>query len=242
MTGGGKAFAMRVPVDSLLSRSDVEAVADAHIRAELLKRIEGLKEKSFEWKQALDHAALPGTKGGIMANGLRRVRMHIEKTDGTMIGFVQPAARGKEDAEPYKYYELRGNYCAEIYCPDKGKKAGKWQCEVISNYHAHQKNFMPQWRKEHPTARLVMRLQINDMVAYDESGETVICKVKKITKMKSGGSIFLRPHTIAKEDADKLSWGASANQLQLNHARKIGVDILGRVSDPARAKKAEQAA
>ncbi|HRC25809.1 MAG TPA: type II CRISPR RNA-guided endonuclease Cas9 [Alphaproteobacteria bacterium] len=238
MTGGGKAFAMRVPVDSLLSRGDVEAVADAHIRAELLKRVDGLKEKSLEWKQALDRAALRKEGGGIMENGLRRVRMHIEKTDGTMIGFVQPAARGKEGAEPYKYYELRGNYCAEIYCPDKGKKAGKWQCEVISNYHAHQKDFVPNWRKEHPTARLVMRLQINDMVAYEENGETVYRRVRKLNKPDK--PVFVDPLR-AKLDNNE-GWAASPKLLQGKNARKIGVDILGRVCDPARAKKAEQAA
>lgn len=235
---GKKGFAMRVAVDSLLTRGDMEAVADAHIRAAFLKRVEGLTEKSIEWKQALSRAAARKVDGGIMENGLRRVRMHIEKTDGTMIGFLQPYEKRKEGAEPYKYYELRGNYCAEIFCPDKGKKAGKWQCEIISNYHAHQKDFIPQWRREHPTAKLVMRLQINDMVAYEENGETVYRRVRKLNKPDK--PVFVDP--LRAKLGNNEGWAASAKMLQAKNARKIGVDILGRVADPARPKKAEQAA
>ena len=63
---------------------------------------------------------------------------------------------------------------------------------------------------------MIMKLHINDMVAYDilneETGlvERVIARVKKMTK----GLVFLRGHLIAKEEGDKLSWGASANQMQ----------------------------
>ena len=44
--------------------------------------------------------------------------------------------------------------------------------------------------------------------------------------------IFLRKHTIAKEDGNKLSWEARPNGLMKANARKIKVDILGRVFDP----------
>lgn len=81
--------------------------------------------------------------GGIMKNGIRRIRLHVEKTSGTMVGIVQPPDKGRDGAQPFKFYDLRGNYCAEIYCTDKGKKAGQWQCEIIANYHAHQKTFIP---------------------------------------------------------------------------------------------------
>jgi CRISPR-associated endonuclease Csn1 len=232
-------FATRVSVESLLSTADIETVIDAEIRRKLLAAVEGLKTGGKEWKQALERAAAPG---GIMKSGIRRIRVHVKKTPGTMVGIVQPHERGRDGAQPFKFYELRGNYSAEIFCSGKGKKAGEWQCEVISNYHAHQKDFIPNWRKEDPTARLIMRLQKNDMVAYESEGTDVICKVKKTGRRKSGGTIFLRPHTIAIEDANTLTWEASAYQLQLKNARKLSVDIMGRVKDPAHMKKPAAAA
>jgi len=230
---GTVVVAERVSLESLEKLSSIEEVADPVIRANLLKAVEGLKEKSADWKQAL--------AGYSQKTGTKRVRIHFEKTEDVMIPVNQPEDRGPEKTrgKPYKYYALGGNYCVEIYCPDKGKKAGQWQCEIISNYHAHQKGFIPNWKKERDnvTAKLIMRLHINDMVAYEEDGELKICRVKKMTS----GMIYLRPHIIAKEEADKLSWAASAKQLQLKNARKIAVDTLGRVKDPQAKKQAKAA-
>ncbi len=213
-------LAVRVPVESLESVKHIGEVADPVIKASLLASVNGLKEESKEWKQAL--AAFTEQ------TGTRRVRVHFETGRDKLVGMSSP----KHEKNPYKFYETGGNYCAEIFCPSKGKQAGKWQCEVISNYDAHQKNFTPKWRKEHPTAKLVMRLQINDMVAYELNGASIICRVKKITKKENSGRIFLRPHLIAKEEADELSWGAFPSGLQEAEARKVSVDITGRVKDP----------
>ena len=72
-----------------------------------------------------------------------------------------------------------------------------------------------------------MRLQINDMVAYEEDGETRICRVKKMTS----GVVYYRDHRIAKEEADKLSRKLSPKQMQEFNLRKISVDITGRIKD-----------
>jgi CRISPR-associated endonuclease Csn1 len=229
------AFVRRAFVESLSSTAEIERVVDDEIRKKLLAVVEGLKAGGKEWKQALHRAAAPD---GIMKNGIRRVRMLYNKANDTMVGIVQPHEKVRDGSQPFKFYQLQGNYCAEIYCSDKGKKAGQWQCEVISNYHAHQIDFVPLWRKEDPTARLIMRLQKNDMVAYENEGTNVICKVKILAKEKSGGHVFVRPHNIAMEEAkNMLTWKASAYQLQLKNARKLSVDIMGRVKDPVHMKK-----
>ena len=82
-----------------------------------------------------------------------------------------------------------------------------------------------------------MRLHTDDIVLYEKDGSEVIARVKKLTKLQNGGAIYLRPHTIAREKLSKLSWDASAAQLQLRTARKISVDIMGRVKDPVGMKK-----
>jgi len=233
------AFVTRTFVESLSSTTEIERVVDDKIRQKLLAAVEGLKAGGKEWKQALQRAAAPG---GIMKNGIRRVRLRYNFKNDTIVGVVQPDDKGMDDGQPFKYYALQGNYCAEIFCTDKGKKAGQWQCEVISNYHAHQKQFIPRWRKDNPTAKLIMRLQQNDMVAYQDDGADVICKVKSLSKQKYGGIIFLRQHTIADEELNSLTWQASANLLQLKNARKLSVDIIGRVKAPVPKKKPADAA
>jgi CRISPR-associated endonuclease Csn1 len=229
---GTVVVATRSPLDSFAKLKQLGDIADPVIRNALVKKLESIKEGSAEWKAAL----LKFTE----ETGTRRVRVHIEKTRDVIVPVTQPKDRGPEETrgQEYKFYALGGNYCAEIFCPDKGKNAGKWQCEIIPNYYAHQKDFIQQWRKDNPTARLVMRLQIDDMVAYEEDKITQICRVKKMTS----GMIYLRPHLIAKEQADKESWAASAAQLQIKNARKISVDILGRVKDPVKMKKKLEAA
>jgi CRISPR-associated endonuclease Csn1 len=223
---GALVVATRKPVDSFTKLKQLEDIADPAIREDMKEALDGVKEGSAEWKSALAEFA--------ETHGMRRVRVHIEKSANVMIDVKQPKDRGphKTRGKAYKFYALGGNDHADIWCTDKGKDAGKWQCEVISNYHAHKKDFMPDWRRNNPTARLVMRLHINDMVAYEENGITKINKVKKMT----GGLVYLRDHSIAVESADKLSWAASAGLLQNKNARKISVDILGRVKDPMYAK------
>lgn len=224
---GSVIVATRVAVESLEAQKHIDEVADPVIRQDLKNILEGVKEKSTEWKSALSAYS--------QKSGTRRVRIHIEKTQDSMVGIKQPIDRGPEDTKgkPYKFYELRGNYCAEIFCPDKGKQAGQWQCEIIPNYYAHQKDFIPDWRRNNPTAKLVIRLQIDDMVAYEENGNKYICRVKKMTS----GLVYFRSHQIAKEEADKLSRKMSARQMQKFNVRKISVDIIGRVRDPKKLKQ-----
>ncbi len=197
------------------------------IRKSLLDKMNGILEGSSQWKEALSEFS--------KEMNIRHIRIHIEKTQDVMINIQQPINKGPQHTrgKTYKFYALGGNDRAEIWRPTKGKDTMKWQCEVISNYHAHQKNFVPNWRRENPTAKLIMRLYINDMVAYEENGVTKICRVKKINQ---NGKIYLRPHQIAVEQTDKLSWAASANQLQQKKSRKISVDITGNIKDPMRIK------
>jgi CRISPR-associated endonuclease Csn1 len=215
---GAGVYVTRMFLSQMLAKSDVECIADAKIKERLLEKLAGKEEKSEGWKKALQEFSDEWN--------IRRLRIHIEKTNDAMVGIRK---KGKPDSEPYKYYAMGGNYCAEIFCPSKGKNAGKWDIEIIPDYYAHQKNFVQQWRKDHPTAKLMMRLQIDDMVAYEDDGKTIYTRVKK---MSQPGRIYLRPHNVAKEQADKLSWGAFASGLQEKKARKISVDILGYIKDP----------
>ena len=158
--------------------------------------------------------------------GVHKVRTYRERGKDVVLAFKD------KNGKPYRYAIYGGNAYAEIYCPDRGKNAGKWQIEIIPNYCAHQKGFVPQWRHTNAHAKLIMRLHIDDMVAYEKDGKTVIARVKKM----SGKLVYFRENKIAKEDGNKLSWAASAEQLRLHNGRKITVTIDGRVIDPKRPK------
>lgn len=224
--------ATRTPLTSLKKIKNIEEIGNPAIRENLKKRLSGLKEDGPEWKAELVKYS--------EETGTRRVRVHIEKTEDVLIGIKQQTDRGPEETKgkTYKFYALGGNYCAEIYCPNKGKNVGQWACEIISNYHAHQKNFTPQWRKENPTAKLIMRLQIDDMVAYEEGGETVI---KRVRKLNNPDKVVFVDHLRAKLDPNE-GWAASAKQMQLKNVRKISVDITGSVNDPKKKNNKTQEA
>lgn len=67
----------------------------------------------------------------------------------------------------YKGYKGDGNAYLEIYADPNDKK---WKGEIVSRYHANQKNFIPEWRKKYPTEKLVMRLRINDVFSTKQNG------------------------------------------------------------------------
>jgi CRISPR-associated endonuclease Csn1 len=214
--------AERVPIGSFEKFDSLDEIAHPVIREELKQRLKDLAPKSVEWKAALAEYS--------KQTGVRRLRIHYEKQEESLVGIKQPLDRGPVETrgQVYKYYAMGSNYCADIYCPDKGKKAGKWHCEIIPTFYAHQKNFIPQWRKENPTAKLIMRLQIDDMVAYEEDDKTMIVRVRKLN---APDKVVFVDHLKAKLGVNE-GWAASANQMQLKNLRKISVDIMGRVRDP----------
>ncbi|PCI96598.1 MAG: type II CRISPR RNA-guided endonuclease Cas9 [Alphaproteobacteria bacterium] len=214
---GTSSYVVRKAVNAMTKRADVEAIRDDRIRCYLLKAVEGVKDKSKDFETALQTAAQN------WSTPIYRVRTLVQKSDAVMIGI-----KDKKTKQPYKYYQGGGNAYTEIYEILHGKYAGKWKAETINQYDVHTPSRGRKWKMEHPTAKLVMTLHNNDMVAYDDNGETIIARVKKM----SGGRVYLRDHRIANEDADKLSWAASANGLKERKARKISVDILGYIRDP----------
>jgi CRISPR-associated endonuclease Csn1 len=188
---------------SSLGEKDIKNVVD-----------DGLKKQLVAHYQK--HSTLKNFK---QAN---RAKILVSKSTDVMIPLKDKTGK------PYKYVQGGNNYCTEIYCILEGTNKGKWKSETIKAFDIHQKSFISKWRRKgEPRAKLVMRLHNNDMVAYDEDGERKICKVKKMYN----GFICLRSHLISKEEGDKLSWVASAPQLQKRNARKISVNMLGKVTD-----------
>ncbi len=211
------------------TRKNIEKIIDPLIRKKLLDLTEN--------KSVGDIAEILKTYSE--NNNIYRVKTFDKVSRHTIRGIKD------KDGEIYKYVKTGGNYCAEIYCPERRNCDGKcigcklqnkgvWKCEIISNFDVHKKDFTPKWKKDHPTAKLMMRLFINDIVAYKDGEKTKICRVKK---MDQTGKVCLRDHRISQEDADKDSWTASSRQLHQKMARRLAVDCIGNVKDPYRVVK-----
>lgn len=206
----------RIPVSEIKKASDLDCLIDQKGTANPLRvLLEGASESEQEQIIASYFAR----------RGTHKVRTYRERNKDVILPFKD------KDGKPYRYAVYGSNAYAEIYCPDRGKNAGKWQVEIIPNYCAHQKGFIPKWRHTDAHAKLIMRLYRNDMVAYEKEGKTVIARVKK---MGGNGVIVFRNHLIAKEEGDRLSWQAVVSGMQSANLRKIYVDVLGRVIDPKR--------
>lgn len=210
----------RLPVSEFKTITDLDCIIDQSGTANPIRALLEGKEKS-------EHEAV--IQKYFADRGTHKVRTYRERSKEVVVPFTD------KNGKPYRYAIYGGNAYAEIYCPDRGKNAGKWQIEIIPNYCAHQKGFVPQWRHTDAHAKLIMRLHIDDMVAYEKDGKTVIARVKKM----SGSRVYIRENKIAKEEADKLSWGAFPSGMQASNMRKITVTIDGRVIDPKRPKADE---
>lgn len=219
--GGMLRLHVRKPLISLKEK-DIADIVDNHLRRKLAEAIGVPGQGKYEYKIALF----------AKEHNVHRVRVFVDKGEKN----IKPI-RNKA-GEPYRYVATGSNHHIDIYCPVKDKpdmkiKAGQWCAEVISEFDANQKNFIPQWKKDHPAAKLVLRLHKNDMVAYDEQdGKRIICRVQKMSNKATGVKICLKPHADASTDD---GWEASIQQMQKRNARKIAVTIAGKVLDPKKA-------
>ena len=210
---------VRVPILSLREK-DIADIRDPLLRNKLQETV----NKRKETEKVEDIIAQFARE-----HNIRRIRILVEKSKKAM-----KAIKDKQ-GKPYRYVATGGNHHIDIFCPIKDKKelkikAGKWYAETVSTFDANQKNFAPQWKKDHPTAKLVMRLHINDMVAYEENGKREIYRVQKLDGYFDAP--FVIPHL---DSTDKQSRKVSAKQLQEKNARKIAVTPAGKVLDPGKA-------
>lgn len=220
-------YATRKPlsVDNFASQKHIGEIASPNIReavGDIFARYADIKGKL---KSAYKKDYFDALESYKSSNNIKKVRIHLHKDN--LIPIHDRAGKA------YRHVIGGNNFCAEIWVNDKGKKAGKWQCEVIRNFDINQKGFMPRWRTENPTAMKVMRLQINDMVAIDRNGKRVICRVQK---MAMSGQIILRYHNDSTTEK-KTEISVAGSSLQKQNARKIFVSPTGKIYDPGHAKR-----
>ena len=214
----------RSALKGVTKKEELKGVRDATLRTALNTLWDdvaqaGGKHGDFAKRAEEDGVALGGRKIKV-----RRVRMTEE------LNVVR--IKDRKTGTPYKAYKPDGNAFAEIY----QLPSGRWTAIVVQRFDANQPDFDPAKFRPHPAAKKIMRLHIDDMVALEDGGRRRILRVVKM----SGQTITMADHleggALKARDADKNDIfkyvNKSAGSLKDAGFRKVGVDEIGRLTDP----------
>ena len=226
---GSSEVVVRKELDKL-KRVDLEpdrrkGVRDLTLRVALLELWDKVAGEVEEKKIKAEFASQAAS--GVMVNGhiqeVRRVRVLEEHQN------IVPVRKNPKDEteKPYKAYLPDNNEFADIW----QMSDGSWQTVVVPTFDANQPDSKGKYKGQpDPTAKRIMRLQIDDMGAMGEGVERRIVRVRKM----SGTLIWLDDHNEANVAArvgkkDMKSNPVSARQLQKEGFRKVHVNEIGRV-------------
>ncbi|MCY4392686.1 MAG: type II CRISPR RNA-guided endonuclease Cas9 [Chloroflexi bacterium] len=213
------------PLDALNPKK-LATVRDLALRSrlcELWERVaaEGSGESAtVAWRRFTDRAS--------EELRVRRVRVLVRLGENGL-AFIRD-----RNGRVYKAYKTDGNAYMDIWLLPKGRKTTG---ETVSRFNAHQPDFRSPIKAEHPTARKLMRLQINDMIAVGEGDERRLLRVQflsgqKITAVDHNEGGDLRARVRASDDAESyVPLRVSASRVIQAGLRKVSVDVLGRVQD-----------
>lgn len=210
----------RKPLSAFKKPADLDTIRDEYLKQKLKDWTAGREGAAFE--QAMRSFGHP-ERGPRSYPGLRRIRV-VEPLSVIPIRDRQGRA--------YKAYKGDSNHRFDVW----ELKTGKWKDEVVSMFEAHQPGWSSPIRADNPTARKVLSLQQNDVLAIERDGERELMRVVKF----SAGTLVLAPPqeagSLKARDADKddpfrYVYG-SPSSLQRWKARQIRIDELGRINDP----------
>ena len=148
---------------------------------------------------------------------VRRVRI-LTRLGEDSLAFIRD-----ETGRAYKAYKTDGNAYMDVWLLPNGRTKG----ETVSRFDAHQMGFHSRVKVEHPTARKLMRLHVDDMIAVGEGSDRRILRVQAL----SGQKVTAVDHQAAGKAKELPPYRKSAGQMLQVGLRKISVDVLGRVQD-----------
>ena len=198
-----------------MNPSDLERVRDRALRVRLRSLWERVQtqhpseSEPQQWQRFVEHIR--------KKLGIRRLRLLTNMKESSL-AFVSDPSRGT-----YKAYKTDGNAYMDIWLLPNSKTKG----ETVSRFHAHDRTYSSEIKRCYPTARKIMRLHRDDMMAVGTGDGRQIYRVLKL----SGQSVFLVEHQQGGPAKAMTTWSKSAAKLQADGFRKISVDILGRVRD-----------
>ncbi len=219
----------RKPISDFTSRSALDKVRDDALRDALIELWGRVKAEGGKPADFTERAATEGVKLGNSRQRVRRVRVNGNRPERLI-----PIKN--EKGEVYKGYKPDGNEFADVW----RMWDESWKIVAVPTFYANQpdfdvERFRPKYRgRPDPTAKRLMRLQINDMGALCVGRDRRIVRVRQVT----GGRVVLDDNNEANVDSRertkqmKRNSGHSAKRLREEGFRKVGVDEIGRVKDP----------
>ena len=208
----------RVPLTALKKTSDIEGVRDPDLRAALFAWTKGLDGKAFE-ARLLKFPEL----GPLPFRGIRRLRV----TEPLSVIAIRD-----KNGRAYKGYKGDSNYRYDVW----ELKDGKWIPEVVSMFDAHQPNWSSTVRQDHPTAKKMLRLHQDDVLAVERNGSIELVRVVKFSEKQLALAALHESGPLKARAADKNDpfnyLYPSPNTLKTWKARQVRIDELGRLLDP----------
>ena len=232
--GGTSQVVVRKPLSTLKIPRDLDSVRDLALR-DALKRL--WFQIGMEGGNAAEFAERATTQGVQLNGQLQHVR-RVRLLDQQRVIPIRP--KNDRAGKPYKGYLPGGNEFADVW----RMRNGSWQLLVVPRFDFNQPDFdIESFRpttsrgkykgQPDPAARRLMRLHIDDMGALGTGTERRIVRVRKI----SGRLVWMDnhneadvPNRISKREIRESKY--SPGQLQRLGFRKVGVNEIGRVSDP----------
>ena len=223
-----------------LESTDIPKIRDKNLRAELDSAAKQSLPPDFgnmtkaQKKKEFQKVLVSFARDHKLYKGIRHVRV---------LDLLHVIEIKDKNGKAYKAYKGNSNYRYDVW----ETLDGKWNSEVVSMFDAHQPKWSSQFHKDNPTARKVLSLQQNDMVAYNDPEKGHV--IARIVKFGQNGQIFFAPHNEAdvsardsnKNDPFKLTV-KTATGLKKMQFRQIRVDEMGRVFDPgAQDRESKQA-
>ncbi len=217
----GKRFNLvtRKPVDELTAK-EIGQVRDAGLRERLEEVAYKVKRDNQDLPKAqLDKKLAEALEQFGKKHGIRRVR--VLKTER----YTRTVRHGP-NRQFGKLYVPGDNHRIEIFeTPD-----GKWHGEGVSVFDANQAAFEPGWKKDHPQAKLKLRLHKGDLFEGDFGEGRKIYVVRQLSPA-NGRIEFVSDKWAGKTDHTTLM-RAAFSKLKVAGARAVRVDPIGRVSYP----------
>lgn len=162
-------------LDTLKKASDIDNVRDPELRVALHEWTRGHEGKQFE-----ERLRKFPELGPPQFRNIRRVRV-IEPLSVIPI-------RDK-NGRAYKGYKGDSNYRYDVWKP----KDGKWVAEVVSMFDVHQPGWTSAIRRDNPTAKKVLSLHQEDLLAVERDGAPK--QLMRVVKFGQNGQITLaEPH------------------------------------------------
>ncbi len=221
---GNDLVVRRKPIGGFKKPSDLHAIRDRQLRETLWEETRGLSGKEFE-QALLRFSRQPKLNG--KPNPFRNLR-HVRIVEPLQTIHVRD-----KSGRAYKGYKGDSNHRYDVW----RLLDGKWLAEVVSTFDAHQPGWSSNVRLQHPTARKILSLHQNDIIAIDRDGAR---QLMRVVKFGANGQVTLaalhEAGTLKTRDADESDPfkynSPTAGGLKKLKARQVRVDELGTVFDP----------